>query len=54
MTVLKKFASRHGGKLIGYYFAVGEYHFLTIVEVSDEHAWAQALIVAAVTGGVPT
>jgi uncharacterized protein with GYD domain len=49
---VRKLAAEAGGRLISYYFIFGEYDFLLIAEAPDEHKWAQALLVAAATGGV--
>jgi len=50
--VVRKLAADTGGRLISYYFTFGEYDFLLIGEAPDEHRWAQALVIAASTGGV--
>jgi uncharacterized protein with GYD domain len=49
---IRKLAAEAGGRLISCYFTFGEYDFLLIAEAPDEHKWAQALLVAAATGGV--
>jgi uncharacterized protein with GYD domain len=50
--VVGKLATQTGAKLLDYYFTFGEYDFLIVFEGPDEQKMAQALVVAAATGGV--